>query len=317
MSFRFDEQVAIVTGAGGMPSLGRSYARLLARLGARVVVNDLGVGPDGRGTVAANPGRVAEEIRAEGGIAIADTNSVSTEEGAQSVVETALDRWGRVDALINNAGVARFALFEELTPAEIRAMVDVHLLGTIWMCRAAWPHMQATGYGRIVNTTSGAMLGAGYGSVYGAAKAGIYGLTRTLAFEGSPHGIRVNALSPGAITVSWRIHGPDREPDPDVAASRSPDKVASAVAFLAHEACSFSGKSITSEAGYLSETYYGQTKGCDAADMTVDDVSANWHRVVDRLGSSELGDPEESGFWLGPPPGQPDASPPPGRAAEQ
>lgn len=306
---RFDGQVVIVTGAGGNPSLGRSYAQLLARLGARVVVNDLGVGPDGMGTISAHAERVVDEIRAEGGEAIADAHSVSTEEGAQAIVRTALDEWGRVDALINNAGVARFVAFDELSSADIRTMVDVHLMGTIWMCRAVWPHMGKAGYGRIVNTVSGAMFGAGYGSIYGAAKAGIYGLTRTLAIEGERNGIRVNALQPGATTVSWHVQG-FGDPPPEMAAKRTPEGVAPSAAFLAHEACSFSGKTITSEEGRLFETYYSQTTGYENPQMTIDDVSADWDRVVDRLGSHELGDPTESGFWLGIPPGLPPGAPP-------
>ena len=158
---RFDGRVAIVTGAGGQdPSLGRSHATLLAERGAKVVVNDLGVGPDGRGIMRANAQQVADEIRAAGGEAVPDQHSVAEEEGARSVVATALDTWGRLDIVVNNAGVCFMAHFDKISSADIRQIIDVHLMGTLWMCRAAWPHMREAGYGRIVNTTSGAMFGA-------------------------------------------------------------------------------------------------------------------------------------------------------------
>ena len=202
---RFDGRVAIVTGAGGQdPSLGRSHATLLAERGAKVVVNDLGVGPDGRGVMRANAAQVVDQILAAGGEAIADQHSVADEDGAHSVVATALDTWGRLDILVNNAGVCFMAHFDEISSADIRKIIDVHLMGTLWMCRAAWPHMRAAGYGRIVNTTSGAMFGIENLSIYGAAKSGIFGLTRGLAVEGAESGIKVNALGPAANTTAIR-----------------------------------------------------------------------------------------------------------------
>lgn len=186
-TLRFDGQVAIVTGAGGQaPSLGRSHAKLLAERGAKVVVNDLGVGPDGRGTAQANAEQVVDEIRAAGGGAVTDQHSVAEEDGARAIVQTALDTWGRLDILVNNAGVAHIVHFDEISSADIRKVIDVHLMGTLWMCRAAWPVMRDAGYGRIVNTTSGAMFGQENLSIYGTAKAGIFGLSRGLAIEGAP-----------------------------------------------------------------------------------------------------------------------------------
>ncbi|MEE3754314.1 SDR family NAD(P)-dependent oxidoreductase [Mycobacterium intracellulare] len=147
---RFDGRVAIVTGAGGQePSLGRSHAKLLAQRGAKVVVNDLGVGPDGRNVLRANAEQVADEICAAGGEAVADLHSVADEDGARRVVQTALDVWGRVDILVNNAGVCFMAHFDEISDADLRNVIDVHLMGTVWMCRAAWPHMRDAGYGRM------------------------------------------------------------------------------------------------------------------------------------------------------------------------
>lgn len=302
MSLCFDGQVVIVTGAGGDPGLGRSYALLLARLGARVVVNDLGVGPDGLGTLAANPADVVEEIRGSGGTAIADTHSVATEDGARAVVQTALDAYGRVDALINNAGVLRFTQFPDLKPAEITRMIDVHLYGTIWMCRAVWPHLRSNGGGRILNTTSGAMLGAGYGSVYGAAKSGIWGLTRTLAFEGAPDQIAVNAISPGALTATMYLGDPPPL-SPEHAARRSPDRVAPIAAYLIHPDCPASGKNIVVEEGHLHEVLYRETAGIDLETPSIDEVAKAWGSITDRTGASDRPDSPESGFWMGPPPG--------------
>ena len=235
---RFDGRVAIVTGAGGRdPSLGRSHASLLAERGAKVVINDLGVGPDGRGIMRANAEQVAEQIRADGGEAVADLHSVADEDGARSVVATALDTWGRVDILINNAGICFMAHFDEISDGDIRNIIDVHLMGTIWMCRAAWPHMREAEYGRIVNTTSGAMFGIENLSIYGAAKSGIFGLTRGLAVEGTDLGIKVNALGPAANTTAIR-HFNEPSPFTDLMEGHFPvGLVSPAVAYLAHESC--------------------------------------------------------------------------------
>src|SRR5262249_19530081 len=198
---RFDRRVAIVTGAGGNPSLGRAYARLLALRGARVVVNDVGSGvglPGCSDNAAAEA--VVKEILDDGGEAVANTNSVATEASAKAVVQTAIDAFGRVDILVNNAGVCIFAPLDEISADDIRLTVDVHVLGTIWMSRAVWPHMRAARYGRIVNITSGAMNGLRLLTVYGAAKGGIFSFTRTLAIEGADHNIRANSLSPAAGT---------------------------------------------------------------------------------------------------------------------
>jgi NAD(P)-dependent dehydrogenase (short-subunit alcohol dehydrogenase family) len=181
---RFDGEVAIVTGAGSNPSLGRSYALALAARGAKVVVNDLGVGPDGTGRLAAKAESVAKEIVDAGGEAIADTHSVAEEDSARAIVQTALDAWGRVDILVNNAGVAILAEFGEISSTDLRRVLDVHLYGNVWMCRAVWPQMREAGYGRIINITSGALGGIRYTTIYGAAKGGILSLTRGLAVEG-------------------------------------------------------------------------------------------------------------------------------------
>ena len=293
---KFDEQVAIVTGAGGNPGLGRAHAILLAAHGAKVVVNDLGVGPDGRGAMPARAEAVVEEIRSSGGDAVADCNSVATEEGANAIVATALNTYGRVDILVNNAGVVEFALFEELSPADINKILDTHLMGTIWMCRAVWTHMKAARYGRIVNTVSGSLLGARYASIYGASKGGILGLTRNLAIEGAEFGIHVNALEPGAATVAWQtMSAEEARPNDQSLAALSPDLVAPTVAYLAHENCRVSGKCIGAEGGNVFELWYGRTAGAQRSGWAPEDVEESWEKIVDRRDYREIGDPYDGG----------------------
>jgi NAD(P)-dependent dehydrogenase (short-subunit alcohol dehydrogenase family) len=291
---RFDGRVAIVTGAGGQnPSLGRSHATLLAERGAKVVVNDLGVGPDGRGIMRANAEQVVEEIRAAGGEAIPDQHSVAEEEGAQSVVATALDTWGRLDILVNNAGVCFMAHFDEISSADIRQIIDVHLMGTVWMCRAAWPHMREAGYGRIVNTTSGAMFGIEHLSIYGAAKSGIFGLTRGLAVEGAAFGVNVNALGPAANTTAIR-HFNETSPFTSLMEAHFPTSLVSpAVVYLAHERCELSGANLEAGAGNVGLRVFGQTAGYTDTDLTVEKVRENLSTITDKRTATMIPDPGE------------------------
>jgi NAD(P)-dependent dehydrogenase (short-subunit alcohol dehydrogenase family) len=291
---RFDGRVAIVTGAGGQdPSLGRSHATLLAERGAKVVVNDLGVGPDGRRVMRANAAQVVDQILAAGGEAIADQHSVADEDGAHSVVATALDTWGQLDILVNNAGVCFMAHFDEISSADIRKIIDVHLMGTLWMCRAAWPHMRAGGYGRIVNTTSGAMFGIENLSIYGAAKSGIFGLTRGLAVEGAESGIKVNALGPAANTTAIR-HFNEPSPFTELMEGHFPTRLVSpAVAYLAHESCELSGANLEAGAGNVGIRVFGQTAGYTDTDLTVEKVHDNLSAIVDKGTATMIPDPGE------------------------
>jgi NAD(P)-dependent dehydrogenase (short-subunit alcohol dehydrogenase family) len=271
---RFNGQVAIVTGAGGSANLGRSHARLLAARGAKVVVNDLGVGPNGRSTHPANAEAVAAEINAVGGEAIADLNSVAEEENAAKIVEAAIKRWGRIDILVNNAGVGLNAGFDVVSSRDIVRVINVHLMGSIWMCRAAWPHMLKAGYGRIVNTVSGAMFGMSGVTIYGAAKFGIYGLTRGLAVEGAAHGIKVNALSPGAATNSMG-HGltfKDPALEQMFIARFPPELVSSAVGYLAHEQCAVTGALVQAGGGNVSARLISATEGINVPGVSIEDV---------------------------------------------
>lgn len=286
--YRFDGRVAIVTGAGGQaPSLGPAYAKLLAERGAKVVVNDLGVGPDGRGGLAANAERVAREISDAGGEAIADTHSVSDAASAKLVVGTAIDAWGTVDIVVNNAGVLALALFDEVSEADATAVVDTHLYGTIWMCRAAWPHMRKAGYGRILNTSSSSMFGAPYNGVYGAAKSGIFGLTRGLALEGSLYGIQVNALTPQAGTAKHAYLMEENAAFLDDGRERKVEQVAPLVAWLCHEACDVTGKMFYAGGGLFSEWVFQRTRGLRDSEPTIESISDHFDEIVDRDGAAE------------------------------
>jgi NAD(P)-dependent dehydrogenase (short-subunit alcohol dehydrogenase family) len=290
---RFDGQVAIVTGAGGSANLGRAHARLLAARGAKVVVNDLGVGPDGRGTERADAQAVAAEIVAAGGEAIADLNSVADEDSAVAIIQTALDTWGRIDILVNNAGVGVRAGFDEISRRDIDRVVGVHLMGAIWMCRAAWPHMCKAGYGRIVNTTSGGMMGMAGMSIYGAAKFGVYGLTRGLATEGAAHNIKVNALSPGAKTNSFghNFTFSDAAMIKGFEERFPPDLVSPVVAYLAHEACAVTGALLQAGGGNVSARLIGATAGFEQPGLTIEQVRDNLSAIFDETALSIVTDP--------------------------
>lgn len=195
----FDEQVAIVTGAGH--GLGRSHALALAERGARVVVNDLGGARDGTGSSATAAERVVAEIEAAGGEALANAADVTDQQAVKAMVGGAIDRWGRIDILINNAGVLRDKTFSNMTIEDFAFVVDVHLMGTAICTKAVWDHMRDRSYGRIVVTASSSGLYGNFGQAnYGAAKLGVVGLMNTLRVEGAKYNIRVNALAPVAHT---------------------------------------------------------------------------------------------------------------------
>jgi NAD(P)-dependent dehydrogenase (short-subunit alcohol dehydrogenase family) len=279
---RFDGRTAVVTGAGGNPSLGRAHALLLAERGANVVVNDIGQLPpalDYPGVASAEA--VVAEIRSLGGNAVADTNSVASEEGAAAIIKTALDAFGGVDILINNAGICRVVSFEEMTPTDFRQSIEVNLMGTVWTCRAAWQHMKAKGYGRIVNTSSGSMTGLVWQTAYAAAKAGVFSFTRSLAAEGAEYGIKANVIMPGALTRMVFAVQADTSPFISQArASMPPEIVSPAVAFLAHESCPFTGECIESMGGHVSRMYLARTPGFTDQGMTIETVAERWQEAM-------------------------------------
>lgn len=226
MTYSFDGKVAIVTGAGG--GLGRSHSLELARRGARVVVNDLGGAVDGTGGSSEAALAVVEEIKAAGGEAIANGGSVSDHQGAASMVENAMKAWGRVDILINNAGILRDKSFAKMELDDFQIVLDVHLMGSVNVTKAVWPVMREQNYGRIVMTTSPTGLYGNFGQAnYGAAKAGIAGLTRVLALESMKYGITVNTLAPAA----WTRMTEDLMPE-DRAQAMAPEKVSPLVVWL-------------------------------------------------------------------------------------
>lgn len=199
MSIDLTGRVAVVTGAGG--GLGRAHALLLAKRGAKVVVNDLGGATDGSGGAVTAAQAVADEITAAGGEAIANGASVTEMSQVEAMMATALKRWGRIDILVNNAGILRDKTFAKMELADFRVIVDVHLMGAVHCCKAVWNTMRAQNYGRIVMTTSSSGLYGNFGqSNYGAAKMALVGLMQTLAIEGQKNDIRVNCLAPTAAT---------------------------------------------------------------------------------------------------------------------
>ena len=268
----FEGKVAIITGAGG--GLGREHALLLASRGAQIVVNDLGGAVDGTGSSAGPAQKVVEEIEALGGVAVADGSSVATQEGAEAMVKAALDAFGRVDIVINNAGILRDKSFANLTPDLWDPVIAVHLTGAYNVTRAAWPHLREQAYGRIVSTSSAAGIFGNFGQAnYGAAKMGLVGLTRVWAQEGGKYNIRANAIAPVARTrMTEEILGPLVE-------KVDPALVAPVVAYLASEDCQVTGEVYSVGAGRVSRIFIAEAPGFFKKDLTVEDVRDNWDTI--------------------------------------
>jgi NAD(P)-dependent dehydrogenase (short-subunit alcohol dehydrogenase family) len=285
---RFDGRAVIVTGGGR--GIGRSHALLLASKGARVVVADVGAGIEGDGSSSSPADDVVEEIRANGGEAVASYASVADERGAASIVDTALAAFGRLDAVVNNAGTHDPGRFESLTVDQFRRIFDVHFFGTLLVLKAAWPHMVTAGYGRIVNTVSEAMLG-GIPELtsYGAAKGAVFGLTRNLATEGAPHGIRANAIAPRAYTrmsasssdaLSEMLSIPKEDMEA-INASMPPELCAPAAAFLAHESCALTGEVLQVGMGGVARLAVVHAEGINKQPLTAEDIADNLETIMD------------------------------------
>jgi NAD(P)-dependent dehydrogenase (short-subunit alcohol dehydrogenase family) len=284
--FSFGGRVAVVTGAGR--GIGRAHALLLASRGARVVVNDLGGSMAGVGADVGVASRVADEIVGAGGAAIADTNDVSTPEGGRSIIDAAVEQFGRLDILVNNAGIIRWAGLPDADEENLAGHLAVHVMGSFNTARAAWSHMVDQGYGRIVMTTSSGLFGLPNNLAYATAKGGVIGLTRSLSVAGAAHGIRANCIAPAAFT---RMAGqPAAETDSTGGGAgstqMSPDLVSPMVAFLAHEDCPVSGEIYAAGFGRFARIFIASTEGyvSESLEPTIEDVAHNWAAINDESG---------------------------------
>jgi NAD(P)-dependent dehydrogenase (short-subunit alcohol dehydrogenase family) len=291
---RFDGRSVIVTGAGR--GVGRCHALLLAARGARVVVADYGGSLEGTGGASSGPANdVVREIKAAGGEAVACYASVADPAGARSIVDTALDSFGRLDAVINNAGISELELFEDLSLDHFRRMVDVHYLGTVYVLKAAWPHLMKAKYGRVVNTCSEGAFGIHpMVTGYGGAKGGVFGFTRVLAVEGSKYGIRVNAVAPRANTrlgnkdsVVKVFNMPAEQAESAMAMMR-PELVAPVAAFLAHESCTLNGEVLVGGGGQVQRLILSATQGLYDANPTPEFIATHLDKLIDPTGAGIL-----------------------------
>lgn len=280
---RFDKKVVIVTGAGR--GIGRGHALLLAARGASVVVNDAGVDPDGVGVSSGPAQDVVSEIKAMGGQAIVSTASVASEDGARDIVSSALDSFGRLDAVINNAGIYVGQAVDAFDADTFRRHLDVHVLGAALVLRAAWPHLEKS-KGRIVNTMSASIFGMTPYSAYIAAKGGVLGLTRALAVEGRPAGIRVNCIAPAAATRLMFTAMPDL---PEDVANHfrqlmPPEAIAPVAAYLAHADCSLSGECLAVGGGRVTRYILAETPGITRPELTPEIIRDELSAIMDPRG---------------------------------
>jgi NAD(P)-dependent dehydrogenase (short-subunit alcohol dehydrogenase family) len=273
---RFDNRVAVITGAGR--GLGRAYALLLASKGAKVVVNDTGVSLKGDGVDVGPAQEVAQEITAAGGEAIACADSVATPEGGKAIIDAALNRYGRIDILIHNAGIVRRGSLKELSYEDFELVLDVHLRGAFHVVRPAFPLMCKAGYGRIVLTSS---INGLYGNRnvvnYSVAKAGIIALSNVTALEGAEEGVKCNVILPGAVTRM--AEGLDTSAYPPM----NPELVAPVVGWLAHESCSITGEMLVSMAGRAARAYVAESPGVYRPEWTIEQVAEQ----IDAIRSTE------------------------------
>ena len=273
----FDGKVAIITGAGG--GLGRSHALELAKRGALVVVNDLGGASDGTGHSETAAQKVVDEIKAAGGEAVANYDSVATPEGGANIVKTAVDTFGSVHIIINNAGILRDTSFKNMTPDQLNPVLDVHLRGAFYVTQPAWQLMRDQNYGRIINTSSGAGIFGNFGQTnYGAAKMGLVGFTRVLSVEGGKNNIKANAIAPVALTrMTEDILGP-------LADKLGPEYITPLVTYLAHEECEVSGEVYTVGGGHVGRVFIGVTPGFTDANLSAESVRDNLGTIRDEAG---------------------------------
>ncbi len=271
---RFDDRVVVITGAGG--GLGKTYALEMARRGAKVVVNDLGGASDGTGGGSSMADQVVKEIEEAGGTAVANYDSVATPEGGEAIIKTALDNFGQVDVVVNNAGILRDKSFVKLAPEELEIVIDVHLKGAFFVSQPAFRAMKERGYGRFVHTASAAGIFGNFGqSNYGAAKMGLVGLSNVLAVEGAKSNIKSNVIAPIALTrLTEDLLGP-------MAERVQPHHVTPLVTYLCSEACEETHSIYSVGGGRFARIFIGAapgwTKKGDTA--TAEDIAAHWEEI--------------------------------------
>jgi NAD(P)-dependent dehydrogenase (short-subunit alcohol dehydrogenase family) len=302
----FAGRVAVITGSGG--GIGRCYALEIARRGGQVLINDLGGDVAGRNPSPDMADKVAAEIRAAYQTrAVANYESVATEAGAERIVEQALREFGKIDVLINNAGIMRNAAVDTSVEEDVRAEIDTHLCGAIFMTRAVWPHMRKAGYGRIVFTSSDSgMYGNATQLGYAAAKAGVLGVMNVCALEGEKHGILCNAIMPTA--VGRMSEGMLKHMDEDAIAQATavlpllgnamqPEFNAGLGVYLASEACTVTHRSFSSSMGRIGEVVIGTTHGWQGSRQhpaSAEDIAAHWDEIRDLSGGLDRpSDPQE------------------------
>lgn len=278
-SIRLDEKVVIVTGAGG--GLGRAHALLFARHGARVVVNDLGGSTHGEGASALAADRVVAEIREAGGTAVASHDSVTD---GERIVQQALDTFGRVDVLVNNAGILRDKTFHKMEDSDWDQVYRVHVEGAYKLTRAAWPHLREQNAGRVIFTSSTSGIYGNFGQAnYGMAKLGLYGLTRTLALEGRKHGILVNAIAPTGGTRMTEGLIP-----PQVFEQLKPELISPLVVYLGSDRCQDTGGLYEVGGGWVGKVRWERSLGVGfdpRQGMSVEDIAASWDAIGDFEGA--------------------------------
>jgi NAD(P)-dependent dehydrogenase (short-subunit alcohol dehydrogenase family) len=279
---RYDGRVAVISGAGR--GLGRDYALLLARRGAKVVVNDNGSAILGEGEDEGPAQQVVNEIRDVGGEAVASTDSVATPEGAAAIIDAAIRHFGRIDILIHNAGNVRYGALDEISIEDFHSVLDVHLMGAFYLVRASFPHMKAQDYGRVVLTSS---IGGLYGNKrcvnYSVSKSGMIGLSNVIALEGEAHNIRSNLILPGAMTRM--ADGLDTSQYPPL----GPELVAPMVGWLAHEDCELSGEALVAIGGRMARIDILETEGVFQPEWTVEQVAARMDEIGDPATLKNLG----------------------------
>ena len=277
----FTDRVVIVTGAGR--GIGRAHALLLASRGAAVVVGDLGSTTDGSGVESGDPAAdVVAEIAAAGGKAVAVNSDITTDEGATALVDAAISNFGRLDAVINNAGIVRAAPFRDVSDEEYQRHLDVHYLGPMRLLRAAWPHLLVSPAPRVVNTISQAMLGNPGMSHYGGSKGALFGLTRNLALEGLEAGVKVNAIAPGAGTRMAEAAADTLSPEimEYMRTQLLPEHVAPVAAFLVHPSCEATGEVFNVAGGIVNRLALVNTVGIHNPSLTVETVAEQWEQIM-------------------------------------